>query len=141
MDIREAIDMLRDYDSGNMEALEEVLDTAEYYTDLDEAGKLMVLPCAEGDTVWIVKNNTSACMKCEHFFSEYADWTECQKENSRIDFPNFSEKPACEKQFWDLEEATPKLTWIVEHLNDFGKTVFMKKEDAARALQRLYDER
>lgn len=71
------------------------------YKDLEEQGKLLKLPCAEGDTVYRIR---------------YA----------------YGLNPYIE------EEEAVWLDWIFEYEEDFGKTIFLTREEAEAALKELY---
>lgn len=53
-----------------------------HYEDLEEQGKLIELPCAVGDTVWLIGKNYKKCTNhydCEHYdYNEYLI-TWCEK--------------------------------------------------------------
>lgn len=85
--------------------------------DLDEQRKLLKLPCAVGDTVYRI--DESDCEACE---------TERQ---------DINEKCTCKfGEFCGYEEVT-KSEFKLDTLKDFGKTVFLTKEEAETALSEL----
>lgn len=51
------------------------LEKLAHYEDLEEAGRLIELPCAVGDTVWLIGKNYNKCTNhydCEHYdYDEY----------------------------------------------------------------------
>lgn len=55
--------------------LEDILEKLAHYEDLEEQGRLLELPCAVGDTVWLIGKNYNKCTKhydCEHYdYNEY----------------------------------------------------------------------
>lgn len=81
------------------------------YKDLEEQGKLLKLPCAVGDTVYSL----------DRFCGGYS-----------LDCPS---RPceSCEDYKLEIYEAKFKLNDI----NDFGKTVFLTREEAEAALENL----
>ena len=50
--------------SANYKSWNEIYDRLAYYEDLEEQGRLVVLPCKVGDTVWGVVFNTRDCPNC-----------------------------------------------------------------------------
>ena len=52
-----------------------VYEKLKHYEDLEEAGRLITLPCKVGDTVWIIGKNYNKCTNrydCEHYdYDEY----------------------------------------------------------------------
>ena len=114
-----------------------------HYEDLEEQGRLVVLPCKVGDTVYEICNNTYACITCEFFHEdEYAGWTSCKNENiadtDDFDgyFPDQQEYPVCEKQFMIIKEIQPDIDRIFNSRNQFGKTVFLTRDKAVAAIVR-----
>ena len=55
--------------------LEDILEKLAHYEDLEEQGRLVELPCAVGDTVWLIEKNYNKCANhydCEHYdYDEY----------------------------------------------------------------------
>ena len=74
--------------------------------------KLMILPCKIGSTVYIIKDNCDYPDDC--YQSKLCD--KCKYRNIYI------------------EEDTFLLKDIIDNLDDFGKTIFLKKEEAERIL-------
>lgn len=81
------------------------------YKDLEEQGKLMKLPCAVGDTVYYLDRFCSG---------------------TSLDCPRRPCEP-CEYYKLEIYEGKFKLNDI----NDFGKTVFLTREEAEAALKEL----
>lgn len=108
--------------------------------DLIEAkqdGRLVLLPCKVGDVVYEVHNNTYACTMCQYREGIYGSGEEWCIKIEDIDlryYPTIAEKPLCEKQFMEVVERTPKIDWIFHHRAEFGKTVFLTREEAEKAL-------
>lgn len=101
-------------------------------------GRLVVLPCKVGDTVYEISNNTDACNGCQHYEGIYGSGESWCAQIDDVDlrcYPNIAEKPLCEKQFMEVVEHKPKADWIFNHRNDFGKTVFLTREEAEAALK------
>ena len=113
-----------------------------HYKILQEVGYLVVLPCKVGDTVYEIYNNTSACLKCDCFDENpYEAITWCRNENRKETeyfegwHPEIQEEPVCEKQFMDIREKQPNIYWIFNNREQFGKTVFLTREEAEAALK------
>lgn len=108
--------------------------------DLIEAqqdGRVVVLPCKVGDVVYEVHNNTAACTMCryrEGIYGSGEDWCTKIEDIDLRYYPTIAEKPLCEKQFMEVVERTPKIDWIFHHRAEFGKTVFLTREEAEKAL-------
>ena len=119
-----------------------VIEKLAHYEDLEEAGRLVILPCKVGDTVYEIYNNTSACLKCDCFDENpYEAITWCRNENRKETeyfegwHPEIQEEPVCEKQFMDIREKQPNIYWIFNNREQFGKTVFLTREEAEAALK------
>ena len=119
MDARDAIDILRNYDSGNAEALETVLDELEYYIALEKKGHLIKIPCAVGDTVYQIDEGFVEPCTVEVIF--IADYKDKDGNNSYM-----------AEIHYDRDDCPYVSTEI--YLTDIGKTVFLTRAgaDAAR---------
>lgn len=100
----------------NCPAMEDILEKLAYYEDLEEATRLMKLPCAVGDTVWAIT------------------WVFNGKEivnsivSRKIDgFIGIRSNPLCmiSKEPYRMDFAS----------SEFGKTVFLTREEAEAALK------
>lgn len=111
----------------------EINDLADYLL----ANGIVVLPCKEGTTVCRVENNTEACHTCEHYSYGCGEAFCLNGEDEVRDYPEIAEKPICEKQFMEVKDYTPKLDWIFEHRDDFGKTVFLTRKEAEASLRKM----
>lgn len=105
----------------------------------DEAARMLeraiVPPCKVGDTVWVLETlpEFDKCKNCEYFYEG-----------------GMGDRPACEKTRYGYRAAecigitevivTEKQLYWWLYMNDFGKTVFLTREEAERALQRKEDE-
>ncbi len=97
--------------------LQEAYERIKEYEDLEEQGKLLKLPCAVGDTVYRI--DESDCESCE------------------TERPDINEKCTCKfGEFCGYEEITES-KFELSMLQDFGKTVFLTKEEAESALTEL----
>lgn len=112
----------------------------EHIRDLLQAeneGRMVVLPCKVGDMVYEVCNNTDACSGCRNYKGIYGSgesWCTRIDDVDLRSYPNIAERPLCEKQFMEVVDHKPKADWIFNHRNDFGKTVFLTREEAEAAL-------
>lgn len=106
--------------------------------EAEKEGRLVVLPCKVGDTVYEISNNTDACNGCQHYDGIYGSGESWCAQIDDVDlryYPNIAERPLCEKQFMEVVEHKPEIDWIFTHRNDFGKTVFLTREEAEAALK------
>lgn len=107
------------------------IDRLAYYEDMEEQGRLVVLPCKVGDTVYRI------CPKCndKHDGScENCAWRSCMTNCGCTTYGLWGDGqyPPDEctivpyKVFWN---------YIPNMIEKFGKTVFLTREDAERALK------
>lgn len=94
------------------------------YEDLEEKGRLLRLPCKVGDTVYCIFSRYTKCPPNSTEFDEYS----CQGCEYECD----SKK---EKYIQDMRAYS--LDWIVTNLKNFGKTVFLTKEEAEDRLKEM----
>ena len=93
--------------------------------------------------VVITQGNTDACSECNYFVVGYCCEDYCNKPNSDVVngvYPQNSDEPVCEKQYLEVIEINPKLDWIFHNRNNFGKTVFLTREEAEQALKDMESE-
>ena len=101
-------------------------DVIREYEDLEEKGLLLKLPCKVGDTVYVI----DTIYECEY------DYLDCPRS-----FPNaygcevYKEKFECEHEYEKLVVRPKNLKF--DMLEDFGKTVFLTKEEAEQELKRM----
>lgn len=88
---------------------QKVLNKLAHYEDLEEAGRLIELPCAVGDTVWEVR------------------WWDEVTESKVIDGKTYFRKVRKRK--------VTKTQFSLFDYNDFGKIVFLTKAEAEAALK------
>lgn len=95
------------------------------YEDAEEQGLLLRLPCKVGDTVYCMFCRYTKCTSNNKEFDEY-DCQGCQQDecDSKI-----------EKYIQDMRAYS--LDWIVTNLKNFGKTVFLTKEEAEAKLKEM----
>lgn len=93
------------------------------YEDLEEQGLLLKLPCKVGDTVYCIYERYTKCSENEQEFDEYScQGCECLECDSH-------------KEFYINQQKAYALDWIVTNLNNFGKIVFLKQEEAEAKLK------
>lgn len=107
------------------------------YEDAEEKGLLLILPVAPGETVYLIDNNTDACDECENFVVGYCE-EYCKCNDS--EYPQCTEEPLCEKQFLEVIEFKTNQKWILENKDDFGKSIFLTREEAEAALKKMQEE-
>jgi hypothetical protein len=92
-----------------------------HYEDLEEQGKLIVLPCKVGDTVWYIEEMKS-------YTPSYHSWYECF--SFRIEYIEIAEK-------WLAfgKEGSGMFADKRFYGKDIGKTVFLTKEEAEAKLK------
>ena len=101
------------------------------YEDLEEQGLLLRLPCKVGTTVWKIDRlfyrDRKGCKECIYYgndgLGEYCDYYGCNDE----DLP-----PSCTKPFEKI--------FKLDMLDDFGKTVFLTREEAEQELEKMKGE-
>lgn len=95
------------------------------YEDAEEQGLLLRLPCKVGDTVYCMFSRYNKCTHNNKEFDEY-DCQGCQQDecDSKI-----------EKYIQDMRAYS--LDWIVTNLKNFGKTVFLTREEAEAKLKEM----
>ena len=97
--------LCRDYDLGRLEELIEA----------DRAGRLVVLPCKVGDTVYGFHGSRT-------ILPMVAKWIETNTNG------------------WDVAAQYVPMAPKFYQFSDFGKTVFLTREEAEKALEAMKDE-
>lgn len=99
---------------------------AEYET-AEEDGRMVVLPCKVGSTVYLICHRYTKCSKYGESFEEYScsgceEW-ECDSH----------------KEYYIHVNQSVSLEWIVRNmrLENFGKTVFISRQEAEKALKEM----
>lgn len=108
------------------DSLEEMLEKLAHYEDLEEQGRLIELPCAVGDTVYLISSQYSECSKHQERFNDY----NCQGCEDECD---------SHKEYFIYVNESISAEWIVRAmgLNRFGKTVFTTREEAEAKLKEM----
>lgn len=101
---------------------------AEYET-AEEEGRLVVLPCKVGDTVWVTTHPFNV-------FDDFDFYTEAQDEiyESYISSITFYENS---NQYRIHAKETRQFIKAYFMESDFGKTVFLTREEAEKALKEM----
>ena len=94
------------------------------YEDAEEQGVLIKLPCKVGDTVYCIFSRYTKCTFNNEEFDEYS----CQGCEYECD---------SKKENYVQGMRAYSLDWIVTNLKNFGKTVFLTKEEAEAKLKEL----
>ena len=100
----------------------------------EKEGRLLILPCKPGCTLYEIWNNTDACLDCDDY-QMYAQC--CGIRPVRYDYPLIAKKPVCDKQFLEICEITLTAARIVEYLDKFGDTIFLTRESAEAAFENV----
>ena len=103
------IHLIDDSESGVNQAIKKLAE----YEKAEEEGRVMILPCKAGDTVYIIFDKKIYEGKCNGF------------EYDRI------------MSDWFINIKTPDLGKTFEIFGDIGKTIFFKKEEAEKALKEM----
>lgn len=106
----------------------------EKYTQAEEQGRLVVLPCKVGDTVYAVKFATHEETEDGDLMpiaggGEWVIWT---VRASIINYCDYRTK----KTHGYVVGSTQNGSGVTFDFDDFGKTVFLTREEAERALER-----
>lgn len=106
--------------------LEDILEKLAHYEDLEEQGRLIELPCAVGDTVYLISSQYSECSKYQERFNDY----NCQGCENECD---------SHKEYFIHVNENMSAEWIVRamRLNRFGEDVFLTKEEAEAKLAEM----
>ena len=121
-DINRLFELSNDNQFGRNEAYYKL----QHYEDLEEQGRLIELPCAVGDTVYLISSQYSECSKHQERFNDY----NCQGCEDECD---------SHKEYFIYVNENISAEWIVRAmgLNRFGKTVFTTREEAEAKLKEM----
>ena len=94
------------------------------YEDLEKQGLLLRLPCAVGSTVYVISSRYTECSKYKE------TWNDCY---------GCEDKDKCDshEEYYIHINHSVSDEWIVRYMNDFGKTVFLTKEEAEQKLKEM----
>ena len=113
-------------DSNKLPSYEAIYERLRKYETAEEEGRLVVLPCKVGDTVYEIRSDYTKCSVCGDKFNEY----ECQGCEHECD----------SRKIYTIYEYTMYiLEDIVQHIrcNNWGKTIFTTREEAEKALKEM----
>lgn len=99
------------------------LEELKRYRDLEEQGRLLVLPCKPNSDVFIIRKRYTKCSH-ENVPFEESSCIGCIYEcDSR-------------KEFYIQKSKAANILWIVDNIHEFGDTVFLTYEEAEAELMR-----
>lgn len=91
-----------------------LLDRLAYYEDLEEQGRMVIMPCKIGDTVYAIRR-------------EMCKWRDIDRCDSYCDgWGN--------EECWEGELEVQEEKFGLWHVAEFGKTVFLTREEAKNIL-------
>ena len=93
------------------------IDRLAYYEDMEEQGRLVVLPCKVGDSFFVIAD-ICLCPPNENGCDECDKCSECR----------YAEQEILERKFNSVLQ-------IINIEKNFGKTVFLTREEAEQALK------
>ena len=107
----------------------EAIDKLAEYETAEEEGRLIILPCKVGDTVYEIRSRYSICTPFGDRFDEYS----CQGCYEQCD---------SKKEYIIDEYKIHILEDVVRHIrcNNWGRTIFTTREDAEKALKEILKE-
>lgn len=116
------------------------LDRLEELAEADKAGRLVVLPCKVGDTVWaasgkIIKCEIDEMYLCDGGGIEYLVTFDCDGADCKRCPFNRWEQDCSGERYCECEYGCSSFKD-----SDIGKTVFLTREEAEKALEAMKDE-
>lgn len=123
----------------NLWAMADLRERLKHYEDAEEQGLLVKLPCAVGTELYKIINNTDACAECGHYSDFYGMDSMCDKSDI-TEIPRYADKPLCEKQYLEILTFVASFDFICSNMKNFGKTIFLTKEEAEAALAKMESE-
>ena len=136
----------QEVNSPHKNTLQCILDCFErlaQYEDAEEQGRCVVLPCKVGDTVYVISHCENVMVHCDDDYETGTGFCECPFENS-CEFEDCDDgnKRIFETTCMGFYLTDGKSDIFFEDLNaefylsDFGKTVFLTREEAEAALDK-----
>lgn len=103
-----------------------VVEKLSYYENMEEDGRMVILPCKPGDTVYLIRKRLSICkygkrwgLNCEY----------------GCPYDNYSEKCDSDYEYFlEKQIINDELDAIIARRN-IGKTVFLTEQEAKEALE------
>ena len=114
------------YDYKQHVELAKKLDKLGAYEDAEEQGLLLRLPCKPKSEVFLICSRYTRCSFADVPFEE----------SSCIGCENDCDS---HKEIYIHRNSSVNVEWIVRNLNEFGKTVFLTKEEAEAKLKEMED--
>ena len=99
------------------------LEELKRYRDLEEQGRLLVLPCKPNSDVFIIRKRYTKCSHEKVPFDESGCIGCIYECDSR-------------KEFYIQKSKAANILWIVNNIHEFGDTVFLTYEEAEAELMR-----
>ena len=99
------------------------LEELKRYMDLEEQGRLLVLPCKPNSDVFIIRKRYTKCSHENVPFEERSCLGCIYECDSR-------------KEFYIQKSKAANILWIVDNIHEFGDTVFLTYEAAEAELMR-----
>ena len=110
--------------------IQEAITKLAHYEDLEEQGRLIELPCAVGDTVWI--KGIPVEISFIHIDNEVTYCIQFDCSCCADDCPFYEDEVS-----WEGEHDCKSLGYMEFKNEDIGKTVFRTKEEAEAKLKEL----
>lgn len=106
-------------------------------TMFKDKSKLIELPCYIGDTVYKIYYYRGACNNCDSYADFFGLDPICDE--NKILFPeiNDNNECVCNKHHLKISKYNADLNWIILQLDQFGKTVFLTREEAEKRFEEL----
>lgn len=101
----------------------------------EKEGRLVVLPCKVGSTVYAIEYDRDACYDCDDY-SPY-EFGDCNHSPYYLLFPDIRsvKERICPKHILCVNEREMTLSYWETQRDYFGKTVFLTREEAEAALE------
>lgn len=104
-----------------------VIDRLAEYEIAEKEGRLLILPCKPRDTTYVILPRYTTCSKYGQIFEGYS-CLGCSEDEEECD-------SHLEYYIWENKYTT--LQWIIGNLERFGKTVFVNREEAEKAVEEM----
>jgi hypothetical protein len=102
----------------------EAMEKLAHYEDLEEQGRLIVLPCKAGDTLYQIRKRYT---KCSEYNQEFDDSICCGCE---VECDSVAE--------WCVDEfRVSSNQWVVEYMDFINELIYLTKSEAEKALAEM----
>lgn len=95
--------------------------------EAEEQGKMLILPCKPGDTVYIIQKRYTKCQYGQEFDESVCCGCEAEECDSK-------------KEFVIIPHKVTNLIYCVEIIPKIGKTVFLTEPEVNKALEDMKNE-